>query len=68
MEFGQSVSSWLQKQMLGRIRYRLADTDVTLGEIADQLNFSSLSQFSRYCKRFLDASPLELRKNIQETE
>ena len=68
LEFGQSASSWLQKQMLGKIRYKLTDTDLTLSDIADQLNFSSLSQFSRYCKRFLAASPLELRKNIQKRE
>jgi len=64
-EFGETASLWMQKQMLGEIRYKLADTNLSLGTIACQLDFSSLAQFSRYCKRYLGYSPTELRQQLK---
>ena len=33
--------------------------------IADQMNFSSLSYFSRYCTKHLGQSPSEYRRSLQ---
>ncbi len=33
--------------------------------IADQMNFSSLSYFSRYCTKHLGLSPSEYRRSLQ---
>lgn len=40
----------------------LADKTLTLSDICDKMQFSSLSYFSRYCKRVLGATPSQLRK------
>lgn len=65
VEFGETAGLWMQKQMLGEIKYKLANTNLPLGIIACELDFSSLSQFSRYCKMYLGAPPRELRLQLK---
>lgn len=65
-EFGEAPSIWIQKQKLGAIKHKLQDPNLSLGEIADELNFPSLSQFSKYCKQHLGLSPKELRLQLKE--
>lgn len=64
-EFGEAASEWLQKQLVGEIKYKLRDTGLSLGEIAYELDFSSLSQFSKYCRRYLGTSPTVLRQQLR---
>lgn len=64
-EFGETASLWMQKQRLGEIKYKLVNTNLSFGTIACELNFSSLPQFSRYCKRYLGYSPTELRQQLK---
>ena len=64
-EFGEAPAEWMQKQLLGEIKYKLSVTDLPLGTIADELEFSSLAHFSRFCKRCLGCSPRELRQQIK---
>lgn len=64
-EFGEAAGEWLQKQLVGEIKYKLRDTALSLGEIAYELDFSSLSQFSKYCRRCLGTSPTVLRKQLR---
>lgn len=64
-EFGEKPAEWMQKQLLGEIKYKLSVTDLPLGIIADELEFSSLANFSRFCKRCLGYSPKELREQIK---
>ncbi len=64
-EFGETPAEWMQKQLLGEIKYKLSVTDLPLGIIANELDFSSLANFSRFCKRCLGCSPKELRKQIK---
>ena len=52
-EFGEAPAEWMQKQLLGEIKYKLSVTDLPLGTIANELEFSSLAHFSRFCKRCL---------------
>jgi AraC-like DNA-binding protein len=40
----------------------LADKSLTLSDIAERMHFSSLSYFSRYCKRVLGVGPSQMRK------
>ena len=63
-EFGEAPAEWMQKQLLGEIKYKLSVTDLPLGTIANELEFSSLAHFSRFCKRCLGCSPRELRQQI----
>ena len=64
-EFGETPAEWMQKQLLGEIKYKLSVTDLPLGTIANELDFSSLANFSRFCKRCLGCSPKELREQIK---
>lgn len=63
-EFGEPASQWMQKQMIGKIKYKLSDVETPLGTIAYELNFSSLSQFSKYCTRYLGCPPGEYRRQL----
>lgn len=63
-EFGEAPYSWMQKRMVSVIKYRLADNNLPLKHIMDELNFSSLSQLIRFCKKHLGDTPGELRKKI----
>lgn len=63
-EFGEPASRWMQKQMVGMIKYKLVDMDSPLLEIAEELHFSSLSQFNKFCKRNLGCSPGNWRKQM----
>ena len=65
LEFGEAPTAWIQKQLLGEIKYKLSVTDLPLGTIANELEFSSLAYFSKYCKRCLGYSPTELRQRMK---
>lgn len=64
-EFGEPAGQWLQKQTNSIIKFQLADGDKSIGEIADELNFSSLPQFCRYCKKICGYSPGEWRNLLK---
>lgn len=64
-EFREPVSQWIQKQKNKTIKYKLADEDIPIGEIAFELDFSSLPQFCRYCKRNFGYTPGEYRKILK---
>lgn len=63
-EFGEAPSTWLQKRLVSLIIFRLADHSLPLKQIIDELNFSSLPNFVRFCKKYLGESPGEIRKQI----
>ena len=43
----------------------LNDERLSLTQIADRMNFTSLSYFSRYCTKHLGRSPSEYRHSLQ---
>ncbi|MBY2902143.1 MULTISPECIES: AraC family transcriptional regulator [Bacteroides] len=65
-EFKEPASEWLQKQINRMIKHKLADEDIPIGDIADDLHFSSQSQFCRYCKRHFGYTPGEWRKSLKD--
>lgn len=67
-EFGETPAEWMQQQLLGEIKYKLSATDLPLGVIANELDFSSLANFSRFCKRCLGYSPRKLREQIKASD
>lgn len=64
-EFREPASEWLQKQTNNMIKHKLADGDIPIGIIAEELHFSSLPQFCRYCKRNFGYTPGEWRKVLK---
>ena len=68
IEFREPASEWLQKQMNSIIKYKLADEDIPIGNIADELHFSSQPQFCRYCKQNFGYTPGEWRKLLKNRD
>lgn len=63
-EFGEAPSTWLQKRLVSFVTFRLADQTVPLKQIIEELNFSSLSNFVRFCKKYYGKTPGEIRKGM----
>lgn len=61
-EFDEPAGRWMHKQMRNAIISKLANGNTTVSEVAYSLNFSSLSQFTRFCKKNLGYTPTEWRK------
>lgn len=61
-EFDEPAGRWMHKQMKSAIINKLANENATVSEVAYSLNFSSLSQFTRFYKKNLGCTPTEWRK------
>ena len=59
---GQPASDWIENFAANELRHLLNNRDLTLTEIADEMNFSTMSFFSRYVKKVLGVTPTEYRK------
>lgn len=60
--FGTSASEWLSDQKAALIFQELNHSSMTIKEIADKYNFSSVSSFSTFCMNKFGASPGKIRK------
>ena len=56
-------SSFIMNYTMKAIEHRLRFTDMTMQEIANDLNFPNPSFFGKYCKEHLGMMPLEYRNN-----
>jgi len=62
---GHSVTSYIDQHTIPILKDYLDDERLSLTQIADHMNFKSLSYFSRYCTKHLGQSPSEYRKSLQ---
>ncbi len=62
---GYSVTSYIDQHTIPILKDYLDDERLSLTQIADNMNFKSLSYFSRYCTKHLGQSPSEYRKSLQ---
>jgi AraC-like DNA-binding protein len=62
---GHSVSSYIDRHTVPIIKDYLNDERLSLTQIAEHMNFASLSYFSRYCTKHLGQSPSEYRRSLQ---
>ena len=58
---GHSVSSHINKAAASIIIEYLRDNRLSITQIADEMNFSSVSYFSRYCSKHIGMSPAQYR-------
>ena len=65
---GHSVSSFIDRHTVPILKKYLNDERLSLTQIADRMNFTSLSYFSRYCTKHLGQSPSEYRRSLQPKE
>ncbi|KQM73054.1 AraC family transcriptional regulator [Pedobacter sp. Leaf216] len=59
-----TASEWIQRNAKERIIILLQNKQLNISEIADQMDFSSRSFFSRYVKKLLGVTPKEYRERI----
>ena len=62
---GHSVTSYIDRYAIPILKDYLNDERLSLTQIADRMNFNSLSYFSRYCTKHLGQSPSEYRRSLQ---
>ena len=62
---GHSVTSYIDRHTIPILKDYLDDERLSLTQIADRMNFTSLSYFSRYCTKHLGLSPSEYRHSLQ---
>lgn len=62
---GHSVTSYIDRHTVPILKDYLNDERLSLTQIAEYMNFSSLSYFSRYCTKHLGLSPSEYRQSLQ---
>lgn len=60
---GYSVSHLIDRHTLPIIISFLEDDRLTLNQISDEMNFSSLSYFTRYCTKHLGMTPTKYRNS-----
>ena len=62
---GHSVTSYIDRHTIPILKDLLNDERLSLTQIAERMNFTSLSYFSRYCTKHLGQSPSEYRQSLQ---
>jgi len=60
--FNENPYIWLQNQKIKYIAGRLSDKHIPLGQIIDEFRFSSPSHFTIFCKKHLNLTPSQFRK------
>ena len=59
-----SASEWIQRYAKERIIILLQNKNLNIAEIADKMEFSSRSFFTRYVKKMLGITPSEYRNRL----
>ena len=62
---GHSVTSYIDRHTIPILKDYLNDERLSLTQIADLMNFTSPSYFSRYCTKHLGKTPSEYRQSLQ---
>ena len=63
-EYGISPINYMISKRIEESKYLLAETDLSMSQIAQLLGFSSLSYFSQVFRRSQNISPMEYRKSV----
>jgi AraC family transcriptional regulator, transcriptional activator of pobA len=62
---GITASEWIQWHAKERIIILLQNKNLNISEIADEMEFSSRSFFTRYVKKLLGVTPNEYRGRLR---
>lgn len=60
---GSSALQWIVRMVITEAKQLLEGSDLSIKEIADQLNFPTQSFFGKYFKQYVGISPKEYRKD-----
>ena len=64
---GDSALQWIVRMVITEAKQLLEESDLSIKEIADQLNFPTQSFFVKYFKQYVGVSPKEYRNNAATT-
>lgn len=62
---GRTALEWITESTVAHIKYYLLQTDLSVKEIAFNLDFPDVSFFCKYVKKHLGQAPMEYRKSNQ---
>ncbi|MGN1264877.1 MAG: helix-turn-helix domain-containing protein [Muribaculaceae bacterium] len=62
---GKTAFAWINEYILIDVRFWLRNSDKTIKEVAELLNFPNISFFGKYCRTHFGASPTELRRQLR---
>lgn len=65
---GSSVMQFIHQYTIPIVRDMLNDSQLSITQIADLMNFTSVNYFCRYCSKHLGMSPSEYRLSQQPSE
>jgi AraC-like DNA-binding protein len=60
--FNQTPRDWIQKEKARFVYREICQSNKQFKEIADAFGFTDQSNFNRFCRKFFDKTPKELRK------
>lgn len=63
---GKTAFDWISDYVCMDIRHLLKNSNKSIKEITDSLNFPNMSFFGKYCRQHFGASPTELRRLLRE--
>ena len=64
---GDSALQWIVRMVITEAKQLLEESDLSIKEIADQLNFPTQSFFGKYFKQYVGVSPKDYRNNAATT-
>jgi AraC-like DNA-binding protein/quercetin dioxygenase-like cupin family protein len=64
-EFGMAPYRWVLKQKAKHIYYAISETNEQMQELMKRYGFTIAPHFTRFCKDYFNATPLELKKRFQ---
>lgn len=67
-EFGIPPLRWMLKEKAKRVRFSMAESEITLSDIMQKYNFNSPTHLNRFCKQQFGCSPSELMKRLNELD
>lgn len=63
-ESGKTAGEWIDEMVLLEAKIILQNKELTIAQVADQLNFNDQSTFGKFFKNLTGHSPLEYRKQL----
>lgn len=65
-EFGMTPGEWQRQQRKKLIQTLLANPSISLVEVAERSELSSVQQLTRFCRQYMHGTPAQLRKGLLE--
>lgn len=62
----KTAFEWINGYVMIDIRHMLKDSDKSIKEVAEALDFPNISFFGKYCRAHFGVSPMELRRKLRE--